>query len=178
MSHLSYPQPSVPSNAALAGVGVTLTLATAVAAVGALVVGAFSGFTSIQSAKVAILLGWVVGLVASRAGPGLRAAAVAGLLSLAGSAAASVIAVTIGIVRIAHVPLVIVLSHLGRVVSVTPHIVGWFGFVCWALSAVFGWGAARSQGRKHELKAQTARVLATSPAAGAQGHGSVSEDPQ
>jgi hypothetical protein len=120
----------------------------------------FSGLTSLQSAKVATLLGWVVGLVISRAGPGFKMAAGAGLLSLSASAGASMIGVIIVIVRTAHVPLAIVLAHLGLVMSVMPQAIGWFGFVCWALSAVAGWATVRANGRKHRAPVQTAPLVA------------------
>jgi len=146
---MSYPQAPVLSVPPPARTGAALALGAAVAVGGALIVGVFSGMTSIQSAKVAILLGWLVGLVVSRAGPALDAAAGAGILSVAASAAASVIGVIIVIVRLGHVPLAIVLDHLPRVISLMPHVIGWFGFVCWALAAVFGWATVRSRGRKH-----------------------------
>jgi len=57
------------------GPAVALGLATAIG--GAIVVGVFSGLTSIQSTYAAILLGWVVGLVVCRAGSDHPAAAVA-----------------------------------------------------------------------------------------------------
>jgi hypothetical protein len=79
--------------------GLQLALGATIAMGGAVVVGVFGGLTTIQSTYVAILLGWLVGLVIRRTGARYDAAAAAGLLSLAGSALASVISGVIIIVR-------------------------------------------------------------------------------
>jgi hypothetical protein len=160
---MSYPQAPVLSAPPPARTGAALAVGAAVAVSGALIVGVFSGMTSIQSAKVAILLGWLVGLVVSRAGPALRAAAGAGILSAAACAAASVIGLIVVIVRTGHVPLAIVVDHLARVISLMPHVIGWFGFVCWALAAVFGWSTVRSRGRRHSPQFEAAPGARMSP---------------
>ena len=136
--------------------GTALALGFAVAIGGAIALGVFSGITRIQSAYAAILLGWVVALVVCRAGRGPLAAAGAGVLSLAGSAAASVIAVCISAVRIGHVPASIVAEHFWRAIPLLPHLIGWFGFVCWALATVVSWQTVRRRGRKRSRASSTA----------------------
>jgi hypothetical protein len=145
---VAYPQATITQpDKPDADLGPALALGAGVAACGAFIVGVFSGVTGIQSTYVAVLLGWLVGLVVSRAGRDLPAAAGAAILSLAGSVAASVIAVTISLIRHVHVPLTIVLEHISRVLSVVPHVVGFFGFWCWALASVVGWATVKSRGR-------------------------------
>jgi hypothetical protein len=136
--------------------GAALALGCAVAVGGAVAVGVFSGFTRIQSAYAAILIGWVIGLIGCRAGRDRPAAAGAVVLALAGSAAASVIAVCIMAVRDGHVPASIVAMHFWHAIPLLPHVIGWFGFVCWALAALVSWQTVRRRGRH--------RSLASSPA--------------
>jgi hypothetical protein len=38
-----------------------------------------------------------------------------------------------------HVPLSTLLAHAPIVVSLMPRTLDWFGFLCWALAAYFGW---------------------------------------
>jgi hypothetical protein len=127
--------------------GAALALGCAAAIGGALAVGMFSGFTSIQSTYVAILLGWIVGLVVCRGGRDYAAAAGAVVLALAGSVAASVIAVCIMAVRDGHIPASIVALHFWHAIPLLPHVIGWFGFVCWALAAYVSWRTVRRRGR-------------------------------
>jgi hypothetical protein len=136
--------------------GAALALGCTAAIGGAVAVGVFSGFTRIQSTYAAILLGWVIGLIVCRAGRDRRAAAGAVVLALAGSATASVIAVCIMAVRDGHVPAPIVATRFWHAIPLLPHVIGWFGFVCWALAALVSWQTVRRRGRK--------RSLASSPA--------------
>jgi hypothetical protein len=124
-----------------------VALGAAVAFGGAVIVGTFFGLTNYQSTYLSIVLGWLVGLVVSRAGREMPAAVASGLLALAGSALGSLIGIIIGLVRTVHVPLSVVLSNLGRVISLVPHVIGGFGFLCWGVSGVVGWAIVRSRGR-------------------------------
>jgi hypothetical protein len=128
--------------------GAALGLGATVALGGAVILGTFSGLTNYQSTYGSILLGWLVGLVVRRTGGDTPLAAAAVMLSLAGSAAGSLILVMIGLVRTLHLPLAIVVSHISRVFSLVPHVIGWFGFLCWALSGVVGWATVRTRGRR------------------------------
>src|SRR5262249_45071622 len=110
--------------------GSALLLASGLAIGGAVIVGAFYGISGYQSTYVSILLGWAVGMVICRAGREIRVAAAASALALTGSAVASVIGAAIGVVKIAHVPAAVVVSHISRVISLLPHVIGWFGFLC------------------------------------------------
>ena len=101
--------------------------------------GVFSGITGIQSAWAAILLGWLVGLAMRRSRCDLPTAIASASIALAGSALASLIAVTLRIVKEAHVPLAVVLAHIPQVIPAVPKDIGWFGFLCWALAAYLGW---------------------------------------
>lgn len=127
--------------------GMALAMGVAAAIGAAVVVGVFSGVTGIQSAYAALLLGWIVGLSVSWAGRDRLAAAGATVLALAGSAAASVIAVCLTAVRDAHVPASIVAAHFWRAIPLLPHVIGWFGFVCWTLAAIVSWRTVRRRGR-------------------------------
>jgi hypothetical protein len=153
-----YPQAQGKSPAPPASLGSALGLGAAVALGGAVAVGVFSGLTNYQSTYVSILLGWLVGLVVSRAGGDTPVAAAAGMLSLAGSAAGSLIFVIIGLVRTLHVPLSIVVSNINRVFPLVPHVIGWFGFLCWALSGVVGWATVRTRGRRRSKVPQPASL--------------------
>lgn len=141
------PEPAA-SAAAPTGLGPVLAIGSAAALAGACVVGLFSGLTGIQSASVSILLGWVVGLAIRRSERDTRAAIGAGIIALAGSAAASVIALTVRIVTVAHVPVAVVVTHIPAVISAVPHVIGWFGFVCWALAAYASWVTTVGRGRR------------------------------
>jgi hypothetical protein len=116
-----------------------IAIGSAVAVGCALVVGVFSGITGIQSAWAAILLGWLVGLAIGRSRCDSPAAIAGASIALAGSALASLIAVTLRIVKQVHVPLTLVLAHMPQVIPAIPKDIGWFGFLCWALATYLGW---------------------------------------
>jgi hypothetical protein len=137
MVYLPSREPGAPTPA-LAGLGSVIAIGSVVAIGCAVVVGLFGGVTGIQSAWAAILLGWFVGLAVRRKRCDSPAAIGGAIIALAGSALASLIAVTIRIVREAHVPLADVLAHIPRLISVVPHVIGWFGFLCWALATYLG----------------------------------------
>ena len=138
MVYLSPREPGAPTSAP-AGLGPVIAIGLAVAIGCAAVVGLFGGVTGIQSAWAATLLGWLVGLAVRRKRCDSLAAIGGAIIALAGSALSSLIAVTIRIVREAHVPLAAVLAHIPRLISVVPHVIGWFGFLCWALATYLGW---------------------------------------
>jgi hypothetical protein len=102
-------------------------------------VGVFSAITGIQSAWAAIVLGWLVGLAMRRSRCDVPTTFAAAGIALAGSALASLIAVTLRIVKEAHVPLTAVLGHMPEVAPAVPRDIGWFGFACWALATYLGW---------------------------------------
>jgi hypothetical protein len=131
------------------GLGSVIAIGSAVAIGGAFAVGVFSGITGIQSAWAAILLGWLVGLAMRRSRCDLPTAIASASIALAGSALASLIAVTLRIVKEAHVPLTVVLDHMPLVAPAIPRDIGWFGFLCWALAAYLGWvTVSRGGGRQ------------------------------
>ena len=126
-----------------------IAIGSAVAIGGAFAVGVFSGITGIQSAWAAILLGWLVGLAMRRSRCDLPTAVASASIALAGSALASLIAVTLRIVKEAHVPLTVVLDHMPLVAPAIPRDIGWFGFLYWALAAYLGWvTVSRGGGRQ------------------------------
>lgn len=133
------PRESGASASALAGFGPAIAIGSAVAIGCAFVVGLFGGVTGIQSTLAAILLGRFVGLAVRRNRCDSLTAIGGAIIALAGSALASLIAVTIRIIREAHVPLAAVLAQVPRLISVMPHVIGWFGFLCWALATYLGW---------------------------------------
>jgi hypothetical protein len=104
----------------------------------AFALGVIGGVTNMQFAYGAVLLGVLTGQAVRRIRRDTQAAIAAGLISLAGSTLASLIAVTMRIVKTAHVPLAIVLAHMSTVISLLPHVIGAFGFFCWALATFTG----------------------------------------
>jgi hypothetical protein len=105
-----------------------IAVGSAVAIGCAFAAGVFSGITGIHSAWAAVLLGWLVGLAIRRSRCDLLAAIAGAGIALAGSALASLIAVTLRIVKEAHVPLTLVLDHMPLVAPAVPRDIGWFGF--------------------------------------------------
>ena len=144
MAYIPPLEPGPPSPAP-PGLGSLIVIGSAVAVGCALVVGLFSGITGIQSAWAAILLGWLVGLAIRRSRCDTPAAIAGASIAVAGSALASLIAVTLRIVKEVHVPLAVVLAHIPQVIPAVPKDIGWFGFVCWALSAFAGWASVGRQ---------------------------------
>jgi hypothetical protein len=138
MAYLPPPGPGA-SSPGPASLGSVIATGSAVAIACATAVGLFSGITGIQSVYAAIALGWAVGLTISRRRSDTPAAIAGAIIALAGSALASVIAVTLRIANQAHVPLAVVLGHLPLVIPAVPQAIGWFGLVCWALTAALGW---------------------------------------
>ena len=138
MAYIPPPEPGEPTPAP-SSPGSVIAIGSAVAVGCALVVGVFSGITGIQSAWAAILLGWLVGLAIHRSRSDASAAIAGASIALAGSALASLIAVTLRIVKEVHVPLAVVLAHLPQVIPAVPKDIGWFGFLCWALAGYLGW---------------------------------------
>jgi hypothetical protein len=137
--------------------GLAIAVGSAVAIACASAVGLLGGVTNTQFAYGAILLGVFTGQAVRRVRRDTPAAVAAGLISLAGSALASLIAVTMRLVEAVHIPLSTVLAHMPVVVSILPHIIGWFGFLCWALSAFTGWGSVgRQRIRTAPVSGQTA----------------------
>lgn len=134
------------SSTSSTSLGTAVALGAVVAFGGAIIVGAVFGLTNYQSAYLSIVVGWLVGLVVGRAGRDMPIAVAAGILALAGSALGSLLGIIIGLVKTVHVPLSVVLSNMGRVISLVPHVIGGFGFLCWALSGVVGFGIVRSRG--------------------------------
>src|SRR5262245_12325055 len=140
---MTYIPPPLPVAAAPVprALGLAVAVGSAAAIACALALGLIVGVTNTQFAYGAILLGVFTGQAVRRVRRDQQAAVAAGLISLAGSALASLIAVTMRLVGAVHIPLFTVLAHMPAVSSVLPHILGWFGFVCWALSAFTGWAS-------------------------------------
>jgi hypothetical protein len=164
---MTYVPPPLPAAAApvprALGLAVAVGSATAIAC--AFTLGLIGGVTNTQFAYGAILLGVFTGQAVRRVRRDTEAAVAAGLISLAGSALASLIAVIMRLVEAVHVPLFTVLAHMPVVSSVLPHIIGWFGFVCWALSAFTGWASVgRQRIRTAPISGQTAPPGQAQPA--------------
>jgi len=158
---MTYLPPPLPETAAPARrtLGLAIAVGSAVAIVCAFVVGLIGGATNTQFTFAAILLGVFVGQAVRRIRRDTQAAIAAGLISLVGSALASLIALTMRLVRAVHIPLSIVLAHMPRVISAMPHVIGGFGFLSWALAAYAGWvsvGGPRIQ--RARMRAETAAV--------------------
>jgi len=160
---MSYPSVPAPAARASLGLGVVLAQGAGVALGSACAVGVFSGLTRVQSAYVAILGGWLVGRTIHRGSRDMPAAAGAGVMALAGAALASVIAVSIRIMVTAHLPYEIVAAHIAKVIPLVPRFIGPFGFICWALAAMVGWLAVRSQGRARRALPRAGAQTASAP---------------
>ena len=176
MAYIPPPEPGAPTSAAVS-LGSVIAMGSAAALAGAFAVGLLSGLTGIQSAYVSILLGWVVGLAIRRSRRDSPAAIGAGIIALTGSATATVIALTVRIVTVAHVPLAVVLTHMPKVISAVPHVIGWFGFVCWALAAYASWMTTADRGRRPSPILRPARP-ATAPGGPGQPYGTPPEPGQ
>ena len=149
--------------------GLTMALGSAVAIACAFALGLIAGMTNTQFAYGAILLGVFTGQAVRRVRRDTQAAVAAGLISLAGSALASLIAVTMRLVKAVHIQLSTVLAHMPTVMSILPHIIGWFGFLCWALSTFTGWvNVGRQQIRTAPMSGQTAPPGQDQPTSSAQ----------
>jgi hypothetical protein len=124
------------------------------------------------------LLGVFTGQAVRRVRRDTQAAVAAGLISLAGSALASLVALTLRLVKALHIPLFTVLAHMPMVSSILPHIIGWFGFVCWALSAFTGWASVGPPRiRTAPMSGQTAPPGQSQPGSGQQRDGSPGAQP-
>lgn len=149
--------------------GLAIAVGSAVAIACAFALGLIAGMTNTQFAYGAILLGVFTGQAVRRVRRDTQAAVAAGLISLAGSALASLIAVTMRLVKALHIPLSTVLAHMPTVISILPHIIGWFGFLCWALSTFTGWvNVGRQQIRTAPMSGQTAPPGQDQPTGSAQ----------
>jgi hypothetical protein len=156
MAYIPPPQPYA-SSPASRGLGLAIAVGSAVAVACAFALGLIGGLTNTQFAYGAILLGVFTGQAIRRVRRDTQAAVAAGLISLAGSALASLIAVTMRLVKAVHIPLSTVLAHMPAVSSILPHIIGWFGFLCWALSTFTGWASVgRQRIRTAPMSGQTA----------------------
>lgn len=134
----------------LRGLGLAIAVGSAVAIPCAFALGLIGGVTNMQFAYGAVLLGVFTGQAIRRIRRDTQAAIVAGLLSLAGSALASLITVTMRLVRAFHIPLSVVLAHMSAVMAGLPHVIGAFGFFCWVLATFTGFvnvGGLRPGGR-------------------------------
>jgi hypothetical protein len=126
--------------------GLATGVGSAVAIACALVLGVLGGATDRQYLYGAVILGVLVGRAVRQIRRDTQAAVSAALISLAGGALASLIALTMHLVQAVHIPLSALLAHLSTVMSALPHVIGWFGFLCWALAAFTAWaGVARAQ---------------------------------
>jgi hypothetical protein len=148
MAYIPPPVPGapVPANRSL---GLAIAAGAGVAIACALVVGLITGLADRQFLYAAVLLGLLVGLAMRQIRRDSQAAIAGGIISLAGSALASVIGLIVRLVKVGHVPLSYVLAHMPTVISNVPHIIGAFGFLCWALAAYVGWATAAGRGRRN-----------------------------
>jgi hypothetical protein len=153
MAYIPPPLPTAPAPAPR-GLGTAIAVGSAVAIACAIILGLIGGLANRQFAYGAILLGVFVGQAVRRVRRDTQAAIAAALISLAGSAVASLTGLTTRLVMAAHIPLPVVLAHMATVISILPRAIGVFGFVCWALAAYAGWadvgrqsaGGARTPG--------------------------------
>jgi hypothetical protein len=137
MAYLPPPLPQAPAPA-LRQLGLAIVVGSAVAIACAFTLGVIGGVTNMQFAYGAVLLGVFTGQAVRRIRRDTQAAIAAALISLAGSALASLIAITMRIVNEAHVPLPLVLAHMSVVMSALPHVISAFGYFCWALATFTG----------------------------------------
>ena len=164
MAHLPPPLPAALAPAPRA-LGAAIAVGSAVAVACAVILGLIGGMTNHQFAYGAILLGVFVGQAVRRIRRDTQAAVAAALISLAGSAVASLIGLTMRLVRAVHIPLSVVLAHISTVISILPRAIGVFGFLCWALAAYAGWadvgrqpaGGARTRGETAPVEQGPAR---------------------
>ena len=136
---MAYIPPPLPAAPAPRGLGLAIAVGSAVAIGCAVILGLIGGLADRQFAYGAVLLGVFVGQAVRRIRRDTQAAIAAALISLAGSALASLVGLTMRLVRAAHIPLPVVLAHLSTVISILPRAIGVFGFVCWTLAAYAGW---------------------------------------
>lgn len=153
MAYISPPLREAPAPSPR-GLGLAIAVGSAVAIPCAFALGLIVGATKTQYTTEAILLGVFTGQAIRRIRRDTPAAITAGLMSLAGCAFASLIAVTMRLVREFHIPLPVVLAHMPTVISLLPHTVTTFGYLCWALATFTGfvnvgglrpWRRARGQ---------------------------------
>jgi hypothetical protein len=128
--------------------GLAIAVGAAVAVACAFVVGLIGGATNTQFAYGAVLIGWLAGLSMRKIRVGTETAIAGAAVALIGSALSSVISLTLRIVKVAHVPLSLVLAHESTVISDVPHYIGFFGFLCWAIAAYVGWATAAGRRRR------------------------------
>lgn len=177
MAYIPPPQPYA-SPPASRGLGLAIAVGSAVAIACAFALGLIGGVTNTQFAYGAILLGVFTGQAIRRVRRDTQAAVAAGLISLAGSALASLIALTMRLVKALHIPLSTVLAHMPTVISILPHTIGWFGFLCWALSTFTGWvNVGRQRIRTAPMSGQTAPPDQGQPGSGQQRDGSPGAQP-
>jgi hypothetical protein len=158
MVHLPPPLPAALTPAPRA-LGAVIAVGSAVAVACAVILGVIGGVANRQFAYGAILLGVFAGQAVRRVRRDTQAAIAAALISLAGSALASLIGLTTRLVSAAHIPLPVVLSHISAVISILPRAIGVFGFACWALAAYAGWaGVGRQPTGRARTPAETAAV--------------------
>ena len=136
---MAYIPPPLPAAPAPRGLGLAIAVGSAVAIGCAVILGLIGGLADRQFAYGAVLLGVFVGQAVRRIRRDTQAAIAAALISLAGSALASLTGLTTRLVRVVHIPLPVVLGHMSTVISILPRAIGVFGFVCWALAAYAGW---------------------------------------
>ena len=127
----------------------------------AFVAGLITGLTNSQLAYAAVLLGLLVGLAIRQIRRDPQAAIAGGIISLAGGALASLIGLTVRLVKVGQIPLSIVLAHISTVIRAVPHFIGAFGFLCWALAAYVGWATAAGRGRRTRAMRTRGRKAAT-----------------
>lgn len=149
MAYIPPPLPQAPAPASRA-LGLAIAAGSAVAIACAVILGVIGSLTNTQFAYGAVLLGVFTGQAIRRIRRDTQAAIAAGLISLAGSALASLIMVTMRLVRAFHIPLSVVLAHMPTVMAGLPHVIGAFGFFCWVLATFTGFvnvGGLRPGGR-------------------------------
>ncbi len=135
--------------------GLVTGVGSAVAIACALVLGVLGAATNRQYLYGAVVLGVLVGRAVRQIRRDTQAAISAALISLAGGALASLIALTMHLAQAVHIPLSAVLAHLSTVISALPHVIGWFGFLCWALAACTAWaGVARARSQDPRMHAE------------------------
>ena len=158
---MAYIPPPLSEAPALAprGLGLAIVVGSAVAVACAFILGLIGGLTNTQFAYGAILLGVFAGQAVRRIRRDTQAEIAAALISLAGSVLASLIGLTVRLVRAVHIPLPVVLAHISTVISILPRAIGAFGFLCWALAAYAGWvDVGRQRVRSARARGETAAV--------------------
>ena len=125
-------------------IAVAIVVGIVVAIAGSVVWGLIAYLTKIEFSFLAIVIGIAVGLAMIRTSGGVKNPALAtasAIVAVFGCALGSLVAEVLVLVA-NRVPLTAVLANMNIVLRAYPHVVGFLGFLFWALAALYGYRAA------------------------------------